>query len=285
MQKRVVKKWKIVCITAIIAWLVMAQACMKFRISDSTARERFLNSGVVLTTANYVTNGFTLHYAKTGNDTLPTLFFIHGSPGAWNAFERFMRDPILLKKYRMVSIDRPGFGYSQFGAAMNLEDQVDIITSFIQSLNNRQPIYGIGHSLGGPLAAKLEMNTPGLFSGLVLLAASVDPAEEKKERWRYVLDKTPLMYFIPGAFRPSNRELIYLKDDLILLEHQWNLVQCPVWIVHGNKDTFVPVGNATYADEKLTAASRKTLLLLDGARHFLPWEQYEDVRKVLMELQ
>lgn len=284
MRKRIFKKWKIICLAIIITWLLMAQACMKFRISDGDAKARFTNSGVTLTIADFTADNFKLHYAKTGNDSLPTLFFIHGSPGAWSAFERYMRDTVLLSKYRMIAVDRPGFGYSQFGDAMNLEDQVAIITPFIQSIRNAKPIYGIGHSLGGPLAAKLEMDTPGLFSGLVFLAASVDPAQEKKEHWRYVLDKTPLIYLVPGAFKPSNRELIYLKDDLTAMDNRWSSIKCPVWIVHGNKDTFVPVENSAYLDKKLTSVSSKTLLILDGARHFIPWEQYEDIRKVLMEL-
>ncbi|MGN6437363.1 MAG: alpha/beta fold hydrolase [Agriterribacter sp.] len=283
-MRKKIKRWKLICLAIIISWLLVAQSCMKFRISDSDAKERFAHSDITLTTADFTANNFTLHYAKTGNDSLPTLFFIHGSPGAWSAFERFMRDKDLLSKYRMIAVDRPGFGYSQFGDAMNLEDQVAIITPFIQSLRNAKPIYGIGHSLGGPLVAKLQMDTPGLFSGLVFLAASVDPAEEKKEQWRYVLDKTPLLYLVPGAFKPSNRELIYLKDDLTAMNNRWNSITCPVWIVHGNKDTFVPVGNASYLDKKLTAVSSKSLLILDGARHFIPWEQYDEIKNVLMEL-
>jgi pimeloyl-ACP methyl ester carboxylesterase len=195
-----------------------------------------------------------------------------------------MRDEDLLARYRMISIDRPGFGYSQFGDAMNLQDQANAIAPLIQSFKNTKPVYGVGHSLGGPLVAKLEMDRPDLFSGLVLLAASVDAAEEKKERWRYVLNVIPLRYLLPGAFRPSNSELIYLKKDLKLMERDWNKITCPVWIVHGNKDSFVPVGNAYYAEKKLSSSSHKEVLILEGARHFIPWEQYDDIKKVLMRL-
>ncbi|MCH5599984.1 alpha/beta hydrolase [Niabella ginsengisoli] len=99
-----------------------------------------------------------------------------------------------------------------------------------------------------------------------------------------MLDKFPLKYLLPGAFRPSNKELIYLKKDLKLIEKDWDKVKCPVWIVHGNKDSFVPVGNAYYIEKKLVANHNKKLLILDGARHFIPWEQYDDIKKVLMGL-
>ena len=115
----------------IIACLVFAQFGMKSRISDKKAKEKFLKEGVVLHTDFFKTNGFKMHYAKTGNDTFPTLFFVHGSPDSWNRYEEFMQDKDILTKYRMISIDRPGFGYSQFGDAKNLIDQSKLISVFV----------------------------------------------------------------------------------------------------------------------------------------------------------
>jgi pimeloyl-ACP methyl ester carboxylesterase len=59
-------------------------------------------------------DGHNLHYIETGNAQKPTLI-LHGSPGSWNAFKEYLQDTTLLKKYRMIAIDRPGFGYSDFG--------------------------------------------------------------------------------------------------------------------------------------------------------------------------
>jgi pimeloyl-ACP methyl ester carboxylesterase len=150
-----------------------------------------------------------MHYARSGNDTLPTIVFVHGSPGSWNAFEQYMKDKEILDKYRMISVDRPGFGNSDFGKAEPLKQQSALISPLFNEWKNGKPIYLVGHSLGGPLIIQLYADNPGLVDGLVLLAASVDPAEEKKESWRYVLDGALMQYFLPGAFRPSNRELIF----------------------------------------------------------------------------
>src|SRR5262245_12885649 len=111
----------------LLVWLVFAQFAMRFRISDDAAKKKFSKEGVVLFTETIKANGFDLHYAKTGNDTLPTLFFVHGSPGGWVKFMRYMYDKDLLEKYRMVSVDRPGFGYSEFGHVKSLQEQSDII--------------------------------------------------------------------------------------------------------------------------------------------------------------
>ncbi len=269
-----------------IPWILFSVGCMKMRISDAAAKKEFANAGVVLQTEFIDINGFKLHFAKTGNDSLPTLLFIHGSPGSWDAFKVYMQDKDLLAKYRMVSIDRPGFGYSQFGEAKNLSEQSAIISPFLQYLQNGKNIKLIGHSLGGPLSVKLAADNPGVFSEVILLAASVDPAEEKPEKWRNILLYKPLYYLVPGAFRPSNKEIWYLKKDLLPLAGQFVAINSDVWILHGDKDNLVPVGNAEYAHKLLINAKSVHIIILKGAPHFIPWKPwYEDVKSVLLNIE
>lgn len=284
MKRKIFRRISIVFTIIIIAWLVFANYGFKFRISDGKAKKKFSESGIILSTKTIKVNGFQLHYAKTGNDTLPAIFFVHGSPGGWNEFERYMQDKELLTKYRIISIDRPGFGFSQFGEAKNLEEQSKLLFPLIKSLHNGKPMYAAGHSLGGPVIAKLQSDYNNLFAGLVFLAASVDPDEEKPEKWRYILQKTPLKFLLPGAFRPSNEELIYLKKDLRDLDKEWGKITCPVWIVHGDKDGFVPVENVDYAKKKLVSAKTVEVKILPGGKHFIPWEQYESIKIILMGL-
>jgi pimeloyl-ACP methyl ester carboxylesterase len=279
MKKRIM----LIFIAVFSIWIILAQSCMRMRISDSEANKKFAATGVPLHTDTVQVNGYTLHYAQTGNDSLPLLFFVHGSPGSWDAFSQYMQDKDLLAKYRMVSIDRPGFGYSQFGDARNLSGQSAIISPFLKQLQNGKATYIIGHSLGGPLAVKLVADNPGMVTGMVLLAASVDPAEEAPEKWRGVLRLTPFKYLLPGAFKPSNEEIWYLKKDLKPLASQFSAVTCAVWIMHGDKDKFVPVGNAAYAEKMLVNAKSVNTKILKGAPHFIPWEPwYKDVKSVLM---
>ena len=170
----------------LFAWLIFAQSCMKFHISDTEAKKKFSESGVPLYTETVDVNGFKMHYAKTGNDSFPTLLFVHGSPGSWDAFSQYLEDKDLLTKYRLIAIDRPGFGDSEFGNAKDLEDQSRLISPLLTLFKNNKPVYVIGHSLGGPMAVRLVADNPESFSGIVLLAGSVDPAEEKPEKWRPV---------------------------------------------------------------------------------------------------
>jgi len=265
-------------------WIIIAQSCMKFRIEDDKAKKDFAAAGVALSTETVEGANGSMHYAKTGNDTLPTIVFVHGSPGSWNAFAQYMRDKDLLKKYRMISIDRPGFGYSDFGEAQHLEDQSALISPLFKLWANGKPIYLVGHSLGGPMIIQLNADNPGLFDGLVLLAGSVDPGEEKKELWRYILDAGALRYLVPGAMRPSNTELKYFKKDVYALQDKFGLVKCRVFIVHGTEDPLVPVGNAYYAQKKLAHAASVKLTLIPGANHFIPWTKYDIIKQVLLQL-
>jgi len=265
-------------------WVIIAQSCMKFRISDTEAKANFKKEGISLTTATVKVDKTKIHYAKTGSDLLPTIVFVHGSPGSWDAFARYMQDKDLLQKYRMISIDRPGFGYSDFGDARHLEEQSTLISPLFKIWQNRKSMYLVGHSLGGPMIIQLNADNPGLFDGLVLLAGSVDPAEEESESWRYVLDAGVFRYLVPGAMRPSNTELKFFKKDVYTLQDKFALVKCKVFIVHGLKDPLVPVGNALYAQKKLINAVSVNLTLIPDANHFIPWTKYDTIKKVLMEL-
>jgi pimeloyl-ACP methyl ester carboxylesterase len=286
MLKRKGKKPTFIGFIILLSWVVFAQSCMKFRMSDSKAKNSFLKEGVPLQTETINVNGFNIYFTKTGNDSLPTLFFVHGSPGSWDAFSVYMKDKDLLAKYRMVSIDRPGFGYSQFGDAKNMQEQSQIISPLLTYIDNKKPIYIIGHSLGGPLAIKLAVDNPNTFAGIVLLAASVSPVDEAPEKWRGLFVKSSLEYLLPGAFRPSNKELWAFKKDVILLSKQFDAITCPVWIIHGDKDKFVPVANAAYAKKMLVNAKAVETKILKGAPHFIPWEPwYKDVKEVLMRLE
>jgi len=268
----------------IVCWLVIAQFIMKQRTPDDKAKKNFSKAGVTLITDTFTVNDFKLHYAKTGNDAFPTLFFIHGSPDSWTRYERFMQDKDLLSKFRMIAIDRPGFGYSQFGDAKNLAEQSELISPFVRSIKNNKPVYCVGHSYGGAVVVKLQTDNRDLFDGLVLLAAAVDPKEEKPEKWRYIMKAAPLRYLLPGAYRPSNTELVYLKKDLKDLEKEWDKITCPVWIFHGDKDSYVPVANSAYAKYELVNAKAIHVKILPGANHFITHERYDDVKNVLLIL-
>jgi len=257
---------------------------MTFRMSDSEARKAFAAKSVALTINTISVNNRHLHYLLTGSDSLPTIVFVHGTPGSWDAFRQYMWDKDLLKKFRLVAIDRPGFGYSDYGHPLNLAQQSVIISPLFDYIKNDKPVFLVGHSLGGPMVVKLAADNPGRIAGLVLLAGSNDPAQEAPEKWRPVLYKTPLNWLVPGAMRPSNEELWYLKTDLVDLKQDFPKITCPVYIVHGLKDNMVPPANVDYDKKMLVNASAIHELIFPDANHFIPWTRYQPIKALLLQL-
>ncbi len=265
-----------------IAWLVMAQCTFKMRTSDANALKEFNKKGMLANIKTDTIKGHLLHYVQTGISTAPTIFFIHGSPGSWDAFKNYLSDSVWVKKYRLISIDRPGFGYSNFGHAENVMDQCKLIAAFIQKHNNQQPLYLVGHSLGGPMVLDIASQLKGMVSGCVVLAGSVSPALEAKENYRYVIDAFPLRYFIPGAFRPSNTELKYFKKEVAPMAALIHGITCPILVIHGDKDQFVPVGNAAFIKAQNPAHTK--VKIIAGANHFIPWQHEAFIKQAIVEL-
>ena len=284
MNRKLKKRWKWGSLIFISCWVIFAQGCMKFRISDSKANEEFNKKGIPIS-FNYTNVGeIGLHYAKTGADTMPTLFFIHGSPGSWHAFKQYMMDTALLRHFRIISVDRPGFGYSDFGTAYHLADQAVMINKIIQEENNQKPVHLIGYSIGGPVIVQLAQDHPDAFTSLTILAGSVSPKDEPKEYWRYLFTYTPLRLLMPGAFKPSNDEIVYFKKELYRLDKGYAVLQMPVTFIHGDADKFVTVKNVEYGIGKLKHNGGVKVVVIPGAGHFIPWEHYGTIQAHLITL-
>ncbi|MEP7254123.1 MAG: alpha/beta hydrolase [Ferruginibacter sp.] len=257
---------------------------MRNRWSDDKAYRVFKAKNVPLNIYDTIINERHLHYAVCGSDSLPTLVFIHGSPGSWMNYMIFMWDSSMRKKFRMVAIDSPGFGYSNFGEAMHLQEQCDIIMSVIQKLKTRKPMFLVGHSMGGPLSVKLAAENSSLFESVVIIAGSIDVNQEKTEAWRKIMSVRPLYWCLPGAFGPSNTELLYLKKDLLPLQNDFKNIACNVLFVHGDKDTWVPIENVAYGKKMMINAKSISVDTLYGAGHNIPWERTDALKQILLGL-
>jgi pimeloyl-ACP methyl ester carboxylesterase len=280
-----VRKAFLYSLTLLALWLLLARCFIaKNRWSDAKAQKVFTAKNVPLQIKDTVVQNRHLHYAISGPDHLPTLVFVHGSPGSWMHYMKYMWDTAIQQKFRVVAIDRPGFGYSNFGKAMHLQAQCNIILPVLQSLKNGQPMYGCGHSFGGPVMVQLAAMDTTLFSNVVIAAGAIDLGQEKTETWRKIMHVKPLHWLLPGAFAPSNTELLYLKKDLALLQGEFKKVTCKVHFIHGDKDTWVPIKNIAFGQKMLVNARRITADTLRGADHQIPWKNREAFTEMLLGL-
>ncbi|MFZ4796790.1 MAG: alpha/beta fold hydrolase [Bacteroidia bacterium] len=278
------KKWKIFSITFFLVYLLFAQSCLRMRTNDKDAIGQYNKLGINLRFNDFILDDLKIHFAKTGNDTASTIFFIHGSPGSWSAYENFLSDSNLIKKYRLISVDRPGFGYSNFNEPQNLQTQTNVLNKFINSIDNKKNIYVIGHSYGGPLVANMASENQKI-NGIIIIAGAISLKLEKPEKWRKLFINNPLESLVPGALNSSNHELWWLKNDLNILEKKLTNIKCKTIVIHGTKDQLVSFGNLKFIQEQFTSVDTLKTIILKDVNHFIPWNNFDLVKKELLNLE
>jgi len=266
--------------------LLFVSRCViyKKRIYDSRAYKIFRKHQVPFSIHDTLLDGRHMHYAIAGNDSLPLLVFIHGSPGSWFRFMLFMYDADMLKRFRMMSIDRPGYGFSDYGKVLHLEEQEKLIMQVLAPYKNDQPVYLCGHSYGGAVVCRMAADNPGYFKTLIIAAGAIDPELEKPESWRYLVDKKPLFWLIPGAFQASNTELLFFKKDLERLGPSLSKIACRVCFIHGDKDGLVPIEEIGYGKKMIVNASSMRIDTLFGAGHKIIRKNVEEMKKIFLSL-
>lgn len=213
----------------------------------------------------------------------PRVLFVHGSPGTWEAWRRFLSDPALAGAARLLAPDRPGFGGSGRGhAEPSLARQSAALAAVLES-EPGPPAVVVGHSLGGPIAVRLAMDRPDLVASLLLIAPSVDPELERR-RWFNVAGSWRLIQLLlPIDWVVSNRELWPLREELETMTPRWSEIRCPVRLVQGTDDRLVPAANADFV-ERVLAGRDLVVRRYPGAGHFLLWERPETVTSPLLGL-
>ncbi len=229
--------------------------------------------------------GRELHYLQIGNrSSLPLIVFVHGSPGALNAYEEYFSDTILSKYSDMIAVDRLGFGYSDFGKSVSsLLIQAELIASILEDFPRRKKIL-VGHSMGGPVIARLVMDHPELVDGLVMVAPSISPSLEPSNAWRKVIDFPPIRWLTPSALRVCNQEIIPLRRELDAMMDGWADISVPITVVQGTEDVLVPKANADFAKAMITDDLCIKTTMVEKGDHFILWTEMALIKKEILEL-
>jgi pimeloyl-ACP methyl ester carboxylesterase len=272
-----------ILLTLFVVFCLILENCLTLRITDKRAVRKFQKKGISLTPHIMHIGGRDLHYVSVGPDTLGTIVFVHGSPGSWDAFERYLMDSALRSRFRMISIDRPGFGYSNYGNALHLQEGCDTISSFIDSIKTDKALYLVGHSLGGSIVPILAADNSDKVTAIVVLAGALDPALEPKEPWVKPFTKKPLRYLMPGAFRQANDEEWYFKTDVLPLKEKLLRIKCRVYIMAAVNDMVVDPGNVAYMKRIFTNAQVSDTIFPSG-NHWILWNHSDYIIKVLSDL-
>ncbi|SNT11664.1 Pimeloyl-ACP methyl ester carboxylesterase [Ekhidna lutea] len=266
-----------------VIFLIAVCVGCEFRISDEDAKEDFRDNTVAISFGNLELEGRSIHYAFTNQGRDKLAVFIHGSPGSWNAFIDFFKNDTLLIDFDLLAIDRPGFGGSGFGEVeRSIKAQASFMNQAIAQFEQDVKVI-IGHSLGGPVAARMAMDFPENYHGMVLVAPSIDPELEEEEWFRKVIDTKVGAFFTPKEFEVSNAEIMGLKEELEEMLPLWEQIIIPTIIIQGSEDSLVPKENAAFAKRMLSDTILEVNLLED-VNHFIPWTHPQEIVDAIRKL-
>jgi len=270
----------------VLLFIVVRLEWAKFRY-DPIALQQTIQTQTQLSTQfkSKEEDGQRIHYLKVGDrPSLPLIVMIHGSPGALNAYNIFFLNQRLSSNADLIAIDRMGFGYSDFGTAEgSLEMQAKMIAKVLADFPNQKKIL-VGHSMGGPVIARLAMDFPKLVDGLVMVAPSICPELEPSNTWRKVLDFPLIRWFTPSSLRVCNQEIIPLKKELDVMMPMWKNIKAPVTVIQGTGDQLVPQGNADFAEKMLTQSAKVKINKIQAGNHFILWSELDLIVDDLLEI-
>lgn len=231
----------------------------------------------------------TLHYAAAGDPQKPAMIIIHGTPGSWQQYSRYVLEERLLEQYYMIVIDRPGWGASVLGGGQthaSFEEQAAIIGALAKALKEQsggEPVVLAGHSLGSSISPRVAMDYPELIDGLLLFAGTLDPALGDPRWFNYLAAIPGVRYLVGSNMIRANKEVHELKGNLERMLPLWENMQAQTTVVQGMNDKLVYPANIDFA-ESILDADNSRIIRLEGEGHLFPMTMREEVMDWALEL-
>ena len=270
---------------SLLPFAVLFTSCMQFRTSPKGIISEFKDSSVIPGIKDVDFEGRNFRYVEVadGQYEKPTIIFIHGAPGSSDNYFQFMRDERMATSFDMISVDRLGYGYSDFGnAEISMDVQAKSLASILEEFKGT-PTYLVGHSFGGPVAAKAAVLYPTLVQGLMLLAPAIDPDNEKVVSIAWMGKTPPFRWITPKSLKVATDEKYSHVEELEKMRFDWGKIGIPITYIQGDEDSLVPYENLAFA-EKMIDASCLKLIGIPGEDHFLPWSQEQLIKDELHAL-
>jgi len=256
---------------------------LQWRKTDEAIQQKFktenINSEITYYKVDSLNLDIRIHEVKSQDNTVNLIFF-HGSPSSLSAWENYMLDSKLLASANMYAIDRPGYGYSNFGKQLtSISTQAQIMSAVIneKALDN---VIVIGSSYGGPLAARIAYLNKNV-KALVMVSPAIDP-ENEKDIWASRFTQWKLTrWLVPTAYRVAGDEKTVHAKELEIIAKDWNKLQIPVLHFHGDIDDIVPFENINFSKANFNNIK---VISVEGKGHEIAWKNPEIIVPYLVNL-
>lgn len=256
----------------------------KYVYTDKELAEHFKNKDIKPVYKQISFLNRNLHYATISrNDTLPLLLFVHGAPGAWYGYLNIMDDSLLQANFKMVSVDRLGYGKSNYGKPeLSVQMQALEIKRIVEEENTTgKKIFLMGRSYGAPIVAWYTINYPQMVEKLFLISPVIDPDKEKFYwfsgigRWRLVQMMLPKMLNVATSEKYAHP--LEMKKMLPKWQHLYN----ETYVITGEKDRLADTANFSFAKRKLVNCDC-TFMKLKNTGHQVTRQQPELIKRLLL---
>ena len=267
--------------------LLLFDTVVQFRDNDDTLYRFFRNKKIPATIGYYHSQGRALRHLAVGNPNAPvTLLFLHGAPSSMSYFKKYFTNDSLLREAYMLAVDRPGYGYSGLGIPeTSMQQQAKMIRPLLDSLHQlRHPLIVVGVSYGTSVACRLAMDYPELVDGLVLVAPSLAPGEEKIYNIAYPIQFPFLQWAIPKMLLSANAEKLSHKRELEKMLPKWQNINIPVIYLQGKNDGLIYPTNADFARRRLVNANCLTIEMIPERGHLIMFSEIKRIKQSIIDM-
>jgi len=279
---------KLLYILLFFSLIIFLQNCFlnKYIYTDKELKEHYKTLSFSPEYRNQTFLDKKIHYAVINkNDSLPLLVFIHGAPGAWYGYINLMDDTVLQKKFKLISVDRLGYGKSNYGKAfLSTQMQALSIKKIIESENkSNKKVVLMGRSYGAPIAAWLAINYPQLVKELIMISPVIDP-EKEKFFWFSAIGKLKfIQLFLPKMLNVATKEKYAHQQEMEQLLPKWKKLYVNTIVISGESDWVADTANFTFAKRYLLNCSTN-FIKLKNTGHLVTYEQPELIRDLLLKI-
>lgn len=303
-------------ITAVIAVMAMVYVYAAYGRKDLTLPKAYVKEKYSFPNSHFLSwRGAELHYTESGKG-FPILM-IHGFGGSNWDFR--ILDSLLNDQYKVIRIDMPGFGLSDFPKQTEpAPDYIQVYNDYFNFLLDTLHLdscYVMGNSLGGLMSWNLAVRHPEVVKKLVLFnSAGYDMKEVIKTAhasvFRHSIVQSLLKHGIPLFVTKRGMRRVFYNKEILTPERErrinelWNRegnlqhimnmacsekyldqnlikqVKCPTLIVWGKQDKIVAPKYAARFHEDIP---NSRVIMYDSCGHVPMLERTSDVRRDVLQ--
>lgn len=264
-------------------WLCTSCSVLQWRSSDDEIYTAFAKADISTSISYFQIDSLDLkirvqHIEEASSKY--NLLFLHGSPSSLSAWNGYMKDTGFVKQAKIHAVDRPGYGYSNFGDAMTSIEQQGAVISALIDHYQWEHVIAIGSSYGGPLAARLAVLNDRV-EGVILISPAIDPENEQKIWQSRFTQWWITRWLCPTGYRVAGDEKTVHAEELAKIEKDWSKVTVPMMHIHGDKDDLVPYENVLYSKANF---SNIKIISTPETGHEIAWGRPDLIKPYILEM-